>query len=299
MFRGIHQRIFLFVRWDVNEDIYADLDDDFNRGALGYRPDPPKKPGEKPDWIFSEKLRPKLTVVWPGDVDMSEHTTETNQYWAGSCVGNATADSVELLNSVEGLPKVQLSRLFLYTLCRNMMDTDGDGRSDIDKDEGTYIQLAFDILSRFGICREDLSVEKGGWPYDLQKLHTLPSLKAMRAATGHRIHSYYRINETGSDRVDAILDALRAKHPVVFGTAVTRAFTQKRDGETVGPPEGQATVGGHAMMLCGYDRTKGFLMHNSWGKGWGDGGFCYLSEEYLAWSGTSDIWVPTKGMMFR
>lgn len=284
----------------MSEDIYADLDDGFNREALGYRRDPEKKPGEKPDYSFSEKLRPKLTAVWPGDVDMSEHTTETNQYWAGSCVGNSTADAVELLNSVEGLPKVQLSRLFLYTLCRNMMDTDNDGRGDIDKDEGTYIRLAFDILSRFGICREDIPVSKGGWPYDLQKLHTLPSLKAMRAATGHRIHSYYRIDETGQDRVEAILAALRAQHPVVFGTLVTKGFTQRRDAGPIGPPkDGEAIAGGHAMMLCGYDRTKGFLMHNSWGKAWGEDGFAYLTEDYLAWGKTWDIWVPTKGMAFR
>ena len=264
------------------EDIYADIDEDFDREAMGYRQDPAKKAGEKPDFSFSATLRPKLTAVWPGDVDMSKHTTETNQRWAGSCVGNATGDSVELLNSVEGLPPVQLSRLAIYTLCRMLMDTDDDGRADIDKDEGTYIRLAFDVLSRFGVCREDIPVSQGGWPYDLSKLHVLPSLKSMRAATGHRIHSYYRIDESGHDRVEAILAALRAQHPVVFGTKVTKAFTRFRGTEPIGPPEGQATVGGHAMMLCGYDRTKGFLMHNSWGKGWGDGGFAYLTEEYLA-----------------
>lgn len=282
----------------MTTDLFTDFS---NPASFGYLHDPPKKAGEEPDWRFSDPdkgLRPKLATVWPGDVDLSEHTTETNQYSAGSCVGNATADSVEVLNSIEGLPKVQLSRLFIYTLCRNLMDTDYDGKGDIDRDEGTYIRLAFEVLSRFGVCREDTPSERGGWPYDLSKLHTLPSLKAMRSATGHRIHSYYRIDETGSDRIDAILEALRGNHPVVFGTQVDRAFTQLRDAGPVGPPSGD-TVGGHAMMLCGYDRTKGFLMHNSWGKGWGDGGFAYLTEDYLAWDQTWDIWVPTKGAAFR
>jgi hypothetical protein len=279
----------------MSEDIYAPLE----TNVFGYLPDPPKAAGEQPDWSFTEKLRPALKIVWPGDVDLSPHTTSTNQYSAGSCAGNATADSVEVLNSIEGLAKVELSRLFVYTLARNFMDVDLDGKSDIDKDDGTYIRLCFDVLSKFGICREDLAGDKGGWPYDLSKLHVLPSLKAMRAATGHRIHSYYRIDETGQDRVDAILAALRGNHPVVFGTSVTRAFTQLRDAGPVAPPEGEATIGGHAMMLCGYDRTKGFLMHNSWGTGWGDGGFAYLTEDYLAWDGTGDIWVPTKGTVFR
>ncbi len=269
--------------------------------TFGCHRDPVKGPGETPDRRFSDPingLRLKLSYVWPGDVDMSSHTTETNQYAAGSCVGNSTGDAVELLNSLSGAPKVQLSRLFIYTLCRNMMDDDGDGRSDINMDEGTFIRLAFDVLSKFGVCREDLPVEQGGWPYDLSKLHVLPSLKAMRAATGHRIHSYYRIDETGADRVAAIIAALRSQHPVVFGTPVDRAFTQLSGGGPVGPPKG-VTVGSHAMMLCGYDRAKGFLMHNSWGKDWGQDGFAYLAEEYLAWDQTGDIWVPTLGTSFK
>lgn len=271
---------------------------DLSLQKLGYRRDPVKKTGEKPDFSFSQQLKPRLSVAHPGDVDLRKHTTETHQYSAGSCVGNATADSVEVLNSIEGLPAVQLSRLFIYTLARNLMDTDGDGRGDIDQDDGTYIRLAFDILSRFGVCREDLSIAKGGWPYDLAKLHVLPSLKAMRAATGHRIHSYYRIDETGDDRLDEILSALRMNHPVVFGTLINSNFSQLRSEGPVGPPKG-ATRGGHAMMVCGYLSGKGFLIKNSWGSDWGDGGFCIMTPEYLAWENTWDIWVPTKGTMFR
>lgn len=265
---------------------------------LGYKRDPEKKPGDKPDFVFTDTLKPVLQLATEGDVDLREHTTPTHQYNAGSCVGNATADSVEVLNSVAGMPQVQLSRLFLYALCRNMMDADRDGRGDIDKDEGTYIRLAFDVLSRFGICREDLPVDKGGWPYDLKKLHVLPSLKAMRSATGHRIHSYYRITETGDDRLDAILTALRGNHPVVFGTLVDGDFMAMRDEGPVGPPTGD-TKGGHAMMVCGYVSGKGFIIKNSWGAGWGDDGFCIMKPEYLSWSKTWDLWVPTKGTMFR
>ncbi len=263
----------------------------------GYRPDPSKKPGQKPDRVFSTELLPRLTLV-DGDVDLRQHTTPTNQYSAGSCVGNATADSVEVLNSIEGLPKVQLSRLFVYTLCRNLVDEDGDGRTDIDKDEGTYIRLAFDIISRFGICREDLPINKGGWPYDLNNLHKLPSLLSMRAATGHRIHSYYRITEEGDARLEQIVAALRGNHPVVFGTAVSQEFIDLNNEGPIGPPT-EGTVGGHAMIVVGYFQSKGFIIKNSWGASWGDGGFCIMKPEYLSWEGTGDIWVPTKGMAFR
>lgn len=276
------------------EDIYEDLD----FGPFGWLPDPPKLPEEEPDWEFGKDLRPHLAELHVGDVDLREHTTPTNQYSAGSCAGNATADSVEVLNSIAKLAPVQLSRLFVYTMARNFMDMDMDGRSDIDKDEGTFIRLCFDVLSRFGICREDLPAGKGGWPYDLAKLHTLPDLKAMRAATGHRIHSYYRITGTGEDRLDEIISALRSDHPVVFGTQLAASFRKVSSLTPIGPPDG-VTIGGHAMLVVGYLASKGFIVKNSWGTSWGNNGFCIMTPDYLAWDGTQDLWVPTKGMMFR
>jgi hypothetical protein len=266
-------------------------------GSAGYLPDPPKKEGEEPDYNFTEKLSPYLMRVASGDVDLSSFCTESIQYNASACAGNATADSVEILNAIAGLPVYQMSRLFVYTLARNMVDIDGDGQGDIDKDDGTYIRLCFDVLSKFGICREDLPPEKGGWPYDLAKLKVLPSILAMRSATGHRIHSYYRITETGSDRVDCIIQALQANHPVVFGTQIEQSFTKLTGEGPVPVPQGD-TVGGHAMIVVGYFAGKGFLIKNSWGRAWGKDGFCFMPTEYLMWSKTTDLWVPTKGAEF-
>jgi hypothetical protein len=253
---------------------------------FGYKPDPTNSA----DFSFTNDLAPKMARVASGDVDLRPHCTETHQFNASSCVGNATADSVEILDSLEGRPKVQLSRLFVYTLARNMMDADGDGRGDINQDHGTHIRLAFDVLGKFGICTE------GRWPYDLKKLFTLPSLMAMREATGHRIHSYYRISETGDARCDSVLQALRSNHPVVFGTLVDKPFCSFVGETPIGIPGGD-TVGGHAMIVVGY-MNGNFIVKNSWGRGWGDAGFWYMKPEYLGWSKTSDIWVPTSGSTF-
>ncbi len=260
---------------------------------FGYRPDPPKST----DLDFSTLLRPKLVRVTDGDIDLRAYCTTSDQYSLGACAGNATADSVEIVNAIEGKPPVQLSRLFVYTLARNMLDGDGDGHTDIDKDEGVYIRLCFDVLTKFGICREDVPAGQGGWPYNLAKVFTLPDLKAMRAATAHRIHSYYRIYETGNDRIDAMIAALQGQHPIVFGTIIDQSFMDLKD-ETPWSPLDLA-VGGHAMVVVGYLRALGFIVKNSWGSDWGVNGFCIMKPEVFTSINTSDIWVPTSGTVFR
>jgi len=276
--------------------------------TFGYKRDPQvgtDTNGNEYDWLakdsdFKTQLLPKLTLA-AGDVDLSEYTTETNQFGLSACAGNATGDSIEVLNDIDEKakakaenrapkPPVQVSRLFIYSMARSLMDDDGDGQGDIDKDEGTYIRLCFEVLSRFGVCEESI------WAYDESKVFVAPSIKALRRAVGRRIHSYYRIKQTGDDRLDAMVSALRAKHPVVFGTLVDQAFMQTNGPSIVSPPTG-ATVGGHAMLCVGYVDGK-FLVKNSWGKGWRDNGFCLFTPEYMKWVNTWDLWVPTLGTVF-
>lgn len=259
---------------------------------FGYLPDPAKKPGEKPDWSFSMDLAPTLSSNLTGDVDFRDHCTDTNQRSLPSCVGNASADAVEVLSSLQGHPKVELSRLFVWTLARNLMDRDGDKKGDYQKKTGTFIRLAFDVLGHFGICLEK------DWPYDQSKWDRLPSLKAMRKATGRKIKGYYRITETDSDRPEAILKALRAQHPVVFGTDIDEAFLEREGGSIVDIPSGKI-VGGHAMLCVGFDSQKGFIVKNSWGPDWRDEGYAYFTPEYMGWVKTWDLWVPTIGRDFK
>jgi len=259
---------------------------------FGYLPDPEKKLGEKPDWSFQSDMVPKLQNVLSGDVDFRGHCTDTHQRSIPACVGNASADAVEVLSSLQGYPKVELSRMFVWTLARNYMDRDRDNRGDYDKKTGTYLRLAFDVLSHFGICLEE------HWPYDVSKWNRLPSLSAMRKATRRKVKEYYRITETGSDRPDAVLTALRAEHPVTFGTDIDEAFMTYDGRGSVGIPTGKI-VGGHAMLCVGYDSQRGFIVKNSWGSSWGDGGYAYFTPEYMGWKKTWDLWVPTLGKNFN
>ena len=47
-------------------------------------------------------------------------------------------------------------------------------------------------------------------------------------------------------------------------------------------PAGVEIDGGHAICLCGYDDSLGaFRFKNSWGTGWGDQGYAWISYDYI------------------
>lgn len=262
--------------------------------SLGYNRDPETRTEDdgtvtdliEKDHDFKDLEARLAAEAATGDVDLSPYSTPSNQFNSSSCVGNATADSVEILNAIAGYNPVQLSRMFVYAMARIR-----SGDKDLDNDSGTFIRTAFDCLARFGVCDEYL------WPFDVSKVGDKPSTKAQRQAVGHRIHSYYRIKEKGDDRCQAIIKALNADHPVVFGTLITRDFQRISDRTPFGRPDKADSIGGHAMICVGYVGGH-FLIKNSWGRNWGSRGFCLITPEYMGWENTWDLWVPTLGVEF-
>jgi hypothetical protein len=272
--------------------------------VFGYKRDLLERPepdGSVSDWIARDKdakdLLPRLTMkVGAGDIDLRPYCTDTSQLGLEACAGNSTADSVEIVSAVneeanallEDRPQrelPQLSRLFVYAMARTLM-------GELDQDNGTYIRACFEVLSTFGICTEEQ------WAYDQSKVFVSPSLLAQRQAVGHKIHSYYRIKDGDQERLDMIVGALRSKHPVVFGTLITPDFMALGGAAVVDrPAEGAKTAGGHAMVIVGMIGDK-FLVKNSWGRNWRDGGYVLMTPEYLTWENTWDLWVPTLGTDF-
>lgn len=249
--------------------------------VFGWIPDLP----DPKDFSFDTLLQglSKKIKLTPGDIDLRPYTTNTNQYDSNSCTGTATADSVEILNALVGNPRVELSRLFVYSMARIL-------HQELDKDEGCYIRTCFKVLSTFGVCEEKY------WPYNTKKVHVSPSLIAQRQALGHKIHSFYRIKSTGQKRVDAVQKALRMKHPVVFGTKVSNSFSDVTHFSPISEPT-KNIGGGHAMIIVGILGSN-FIVKNSYGKEWGQNGFWLMTPSYLAWDKTHDLWVPTLGSVF-
>lgn len=218
---------------------------------------------------------------------LPEHTPVSDQLTLSTCVANASCDAAEILLGIEGKQVQQLSRLFLYWNARLYTN-------DTDKDEGTFVRNAFDAIKTFGVCLEST------WKYDVNKVFAQPPIKAYKEAFVNKIEAFYKIASTGYDRVDDIELAIRSNHPVVFGTAVTKEFTQYFGGNKVWQNANGDIAGNHAMIVVGVREVNGrkqFKIRNSWSQSWGDlddAGHTWFDEQYMAASYTSDLWVPTR-----
>lgn len=112
------------------------------------------------------------------------------------------------------------------------------------------------------------------------------------------IASYVRLTST-----QQIKEAVHAIGPVQFGMDVDEGIFDpiwKEDGCYCPPPNGEP-VGGHAMLLTGWDdKRRAFRVKNSWGHEWGDAGMVWMPyswfDTYNAWDAwrAIDLVVPVK-----
>jgi len=82
----------------------------------------------------------------------------------------------------------------------------------------------------------------------------------------------------------AIKSEIDAGVPVAVGLLLTDGFHRGLAGHIPAPAAGEKTLGGHAVTIVGYDERalRVFIIRNSWGPGWGNGGYGYLPYSYLS-----------------
>lgn len=130
------------------------------------------------------------------------------------------------------------------------------------------------VAGQAGICPEKQ------WPYVVAKFTKKPPAKCYSAAKKHQITPYHRITTT-----DEMRTCLADGFPFVFGFTVYEAFERPEvanSGVLNMPAPNEKVIGGHAVMGVGYDdTTQRFIIRNSWGPDWGQGGYFTMPYEYL------------------
>ena len=109
-----------------------------------------------------------------------------------------------------------------------------------------------------------------------------PSPQAYEEAKRHKLQ------EAEEVQVDlfAMKHCLAEGFPFAFGITLYRSFDQAgRDGRVPmpGPRDSQRTShGSHAMLCVGYsEKSRAFVVRNSWGESWGDRGYGYIPYDYM------------------
>ncbi len=228
-------------------------------------------------------------------VDLASKVRILDQGYLGSCVANMAAQVIRVAMLTAGAPATTdfLSRLWCYSLA---LAADGHWGQDV----GTYNATAFDQLARYGFPKERF------WAYDQGVFGQRPPLLAWQRARDQRQTgsvAYSQITDGDWLRLDTIDRALTAGMAVGFGTQVTREFCDSSPTDVVDRPRaGAALAGGHALTVVGREpdpvhRVR-YKIANSWGTGWGESGFCWMSAAYLTWAMTADLWIVPRAPRF-
>jgi C1A family cysteine protease len=236
----------------------------------------------------------------PAAVDLREWASAVEDQGAlGSCTAHAGAGVIEYYERKAFGRHIDASRLFLYKVTRNLMKMRGD--------TGAYLRLTMGAMVLFGVPPEDY------WPYsdDEKEFDKEPPAFCYAFAQNYKTIKYYRHDPpglAGPRVVDRIKTYLAAGHPAMFGFTVYSSIEEAGDtGRIPYPTEREKIEGGHAVVAMGYDdkmtirngagrvETKGaFLIRNSWGKGWGEGGYGWLPYQYVLGGLAEDFWSVLK-----
>ena len=214
----------------------------------------------------------------PNSVDLRSYcSTIENQGNLGSCTGQAIAGAIELLNNRNGKP-TDVSRLFIYYYERVLLGT-------VNYDSGAYIRDGIKATNHYGASLESY------WPYDIKKYKLQPIIEARNDALNRKVTRYERVAD-----FNGCIDALSNGYPVIIGFNVYTSFMSATVAKTGNMPypntRRERLLGGHAVLLVGYDKTKKvFIVRNSWGTNWGAKGYFYMPFDMLKPNMSSDYWI--------
>ena len=212
-------------------------------------------------------------TVTTKNIDISNGFTEIkNQGPQGACMSFSMVSVFEYFMKKNRVETPDLSEQFLYYNARKRT-----GREQFD--EGSNSVASIQTLCEEGICVED------AWPYNTDAYATEPSKEAYKEAQRRRVKRAVMVEK----KIEALKSALDDGLPVVFAVDLFPSFVKGVNGfismptdEEIKQLKDSGENHSHAMVLCGFnDKQQVFKVRNSWGKDFGDSGYCYLSYDYI------------------
>ena len=145
----------------------------------------------------------------------------------------------------------------------------GNRRPTDIQTEGMIIRQALKQVNHDGDCLYTVFPYQGKYKV-MKETIAEKAEEYMKAAEPYKILNYFRLyNER------EIKKAIMNNGAVILGMTTYDSF-----GTYIKLPDEKAKKrGGHAMCCVGWNE-QGWIIQNSWGKLWGDKGYCYLPYDY-------------------
>lgn len=219
-----------------------------------------------------------------------------NQLKIGSCASFAGAAHHAVVVKLSTGANVWMSPRYLYLVTRRLAGRNGDTGSTM-RDVVRAMKVSGVPPERIfpydGINKNPLS----GKYYDKN-----PSWFIQAASKANRVAAegrYMRLDTPVARRERAVTLIENMCSVIATNMPIMGGFYLADSGDDLGvfrtPKSFKEVVGGHAMLIVGYDRHKRmFHVMNSWGAEWGVNGFGQLSFDFVKEGFSSDFWVVDK-----
>jgi hypothetical protein len=204
-----------------------------------------------------------------------------------ACVGFAVADSVLRWHFVKSENKNHireadlLSVRYLWMAAKETDEFIDRPTTFIDR-VGTDIKTALRVAQKYGVVLEkELRLNSG-------RLSSKEEGEFYAIAAKRRINSYFNLREDikGIDDLKLWKRWIRYHGPIAVRLDVDNEWNSLWNLEANSKKKNldnydkNTAGGGHACALVGYTKDR-FIVRNSWGEIWGDGGFAFATNDYV------------------
>lgn len=220
--------------------------------------------------VISEQLLEETYVpheVKVPSVDLSSWFTPVkNQADLGACTVFSLVSIFEYIMKKKTGEDYDLSEMFVYYNARKKLGKQNE-------DCGTSLYHVVKAMSDEGVCLEN------NCNYNVNSYSEVPYDSAYEDGKSRLVE----VAKNMPIEIDAIRCALSEGYPVAVAFKIFGSFDAP-NGFAITPTEEElGTEGGyHAMVVVGYnDEHKLLKVRNSWGKNWGDKGYCYIPYSWI------------------
>lgn len=200
--------------------------------------------------------------------------TVGDQGSTGSCVGWAVANSLlrwHLVKAGRVARDAILSPRFIWMAAKEF-DEFVTAPTTFIEAEGTSLKAALDVARKYGAVPDALL------PFGSGALYPGDEKTFYATASTLKINNYINLDRTAG----AWRRWLAFNGPILTRLDVDQTWDDATStGGVLQTYQPMTAHGGHAVALVGYDQDR-FIVRNSWGREWGDGGFAYASNAYAA-----------------